>query len=267
MDDMNWYVALALNVAIAAAILVAAFWLSSFVKKQIVRVGLKYEELDDTLFLFLASLSKYAILAIATTFVLSRFGIQTTSLVALLGAAGLAIGLALQGTLSNLAAGVMLLGFRPFKTGDFVEVGGYSGTVKEVTLFTTEIATSDNVQITIPNSDIWASSIKNYSYYDRRRCDIVIGVSYDTDLKKAEAALHKVIGADTRALNDPEPFVKVTNLGDSSVDFTLRIWAMADDFWDMKFGLLRAIKEEFDRQSIDIPFPTSIQIEIPGKSA
>jgi small conductance mechanosensitive channel len=192
--------------------------------------------------------------------VLSRFGIQTTSLVALLGAAGLAIGLALQGTLSNLAAGVMLLGFRPFKIGDYVDVGGHSGSVKAITLFTTEIATSDNVQITIPNGDIWASSIKNYSYYDRRRCDIVIGVSYDTDLKKAEAALRKVIEADERALSDPAPFVKVTNLGDSSVDFTIRVWAMADGFWDMKFAMLREIKEEFDRQEIDIPFPTSVHI-------
>jgi len=259
-SDLDWYVQLGLNVVIAAAIMVAAFWISGLAKKQIVKLGLKYEELDDTLFLFLASLAKYAILAIAIVFVLSRFGIQTTSLVALLGAAGLAIGLALQGTLSNLAAGVMLLGFRPFKIGDYVDVGGFSGTVKAITLFTTEIATSDNVQITIPNSDIWASSIKNYSYYDRRRCDIVIGVSYDTDLKKAEAALRKVIDADERALSDPAPFVKVTNLGDSSVDFTIRVWAMADDFWNMKFALLREIKEEFDRQGIDIPYPTSVHI-------
>ncbi len=259
-DNMDWYVQLGMNVLIAAAILVGAFWISGVAKRQINKMGLKYEKLDDTLFLFLASLAKYAILAIAIVFVLSRFGIQTTSLVALLGAAGLAIGLALQGTLSNLAAGVMLLGFRPFKIGDYVDVGGHSGTVKAITLFTTEIATSDNVQITIPNGDIWASSIKNYSYYDRRRCDIVIGVSYDTDLKKAEAALRKVIKADDRALSDPEPFVKVTNLGDSSVDFTIRVWVMADDFWNMKFAMLRDIKEEFDRQGIDIPYPTSVHI-------
>ncbi|MBL1437097.1 MAG: mechanosensitive ion channel family protein [Rhodobacteraceae bacterium] len=259
-DSMDWYVQLGLNMATAAAIMIAALWISGFAKRQINKIGLKYEELDDTLFLFLASLAKYAILAIAIVFVLSRFGIQTTSLVALLGAAGLAIGLALQGTLSNLAAGVMLLGFRPFKIGDFVDVGGHSGTVKAISLFTTEIATSDNVQITIPNGDIWASSIKNYSYYDRRRCDIVIGVSYSTDLKKAEAALRKVIAADDRVLSDPAPFVKVTNLGDSSVDFTLRVWAMADVFWDMKFALLREIKEEFDRQGIDIPYPTSLHI-------
>lgn len=259
-EDMDWYIELAMNVLGAVVIMMVAFWVASFAKRQINRLGLKYEELDDTLFLFLSSLARYAILTVAVVFVLSRFGIQTTSLVALLGAAGLAIGLALQGTLSNLAAGVMLLGFRPFKIGDFVDVGGHSGTVKAITLFTTEIATSDNVQITIPNGDIWTSAIKNYSYYDRRRCQIVIGVSYDTDLKKAEAALLKIIAADGRALSDPAPFVKVTNLGDSSVDFTLRVWAMADDFWNMKYSLLREIKEEFDRQEIDIPYPTSLHI-------
>jgi len=261
---MDWYVQLGLNIVTAAAIMVGAFWVSGLAKRQINKMGLKYEELDDTLFLFLASLAKYAILAIATVFVLSRFGIQTTSLVALLGAAGLAIGLALQGTLSNLAAGVMLLGFRPFKIGDFVEVGGHSGTVKAITLFTTEIATSDNIQITIPNRDIWASSIRNYSYYDRRRCDIVIGVSYDTNLKKAETALRKVINADDRALQDPEPFVKVTNLGDSSVDFTLRVWAMSSDYAALKSALLWGIKEELEAQSIDIPYPTSVQIVTKG---
>ena len=263
-DNLDWYVQLGLNVVTAAAIMIGAFWISGFAKRQINKMGLKYEELDDTLFLFLASLAKYAILAIAIVFVLSRFGIQTTSLVALLGAAGLAIGLALQGTLSNLAAGVMLLGFRPFKIGDYVEVGGHSGTVKAITLFTTEIATSDNIQITIPNGDIWASSIRNYSYYDRRRCDIVIGVSYDTNLKKAEAALRKVINADDRTLQDPEPFVKVTNLGDSSVDFTLRVWAMSSDYGALKSALLWGIKEELEAQGIDIPYPTSVHIMAKG---
>ncbi len=261
-DELDWYLQLGLNVLIAAAIMIGAFWISGVAKRQINKLGLKYEELDDTLFLFLASLAKYAILAIAVVFVLSRFGIQTTSLVALLGAAGLAIGLALQGTLSNLAAGVMLLGFRPFKIGDYVDVGGYAGTVRAITLFTTEIATSDNIQIIIPNGDVWSSSIRNYSYYDRRRCDIVIGVSYDTDLKKAEAALRKVINADERSLQDPEPFVRVTNLGDSSVDFTLRVWAMSSDYGALKSALLWGIKEELEAQGIDIPYPTSVHIDV-----
>ncbi len=264
---MEWYVELGMNVLIALAILIGALWLSSFAKKRIVWLGLKYEELDDTLFIFLASLARYAILAIALTFVLARFGIQTTSLIALLGAAGLAIGLALQGTLSNLAAGVMLLGFRPFKMGDYVDVGGHSGTVKSIGLFTTELATSDNVQITIPNGDIWASSIVNYSFYDKRRSDLTVGVSYDADLKKAEAVLLKIIAADERAMSDPEPFVKVVNLGDSSVDFSMKVWASKDDYWDMRYAMIREIKVQFDKAGIDIPYPTVTQIQVGGKVA
>lgn len=259
---MEWYVELGMNVLVALAILIGALWLSSFAKKRIIWLGLKYEELDDTLFIFLASLARYAILAIALTFVLARFGIQTTSLIALLGAAGLAIGLALQGTLSNLAAGVMLLGFRPFKMGDFVDVAGHSGTVKAISLFTTELATSDNVQITVPNGDIWASSIVNYSFYDKRRCDLTIGVSYDADLKKAEAVLLKIIAADDRAMSDPAPFVAVTNLGDSSVDFSMRVWATKDDYWAMRHAMIRQIKEQFDKAGIDIPYPTVTQIQV-----
>ena len=259
---MEWYIELGMNVLIALVILVGALWLSSFAKKRIVWLGLKYEELDDTLFIFLASLARYAILAIALTFVLARFGIQTTSLIALLGAAGLAIGLALQGTLSNLAAGVMLLGFRPFKMGDYVDVAGHSGTVKAISLFTTELATSDNVQVTVPNGDIWASSIVNYSFYDKRRCDLTIGVSYDADLKKAETVLLKIIKADDRAMSDPEPFVKVTNLGDTSVDFSIRVWATKDDYWDMRHAMIREIKVQFDKAGIDIPYPTVTQIQV-----
>ncbi len=262
---MEWYLELGLNVIYAIAILAGALWLSGFVKQQVVKLGLKYEELDDTLFIFLASIVKYAILAIALTFVLARFGIQTTSLIALLGAAGLAIGLALQGTLSNLAAGVMLLVFRPFKMDDYVSIGGHSGTVKSISLFTTELATADNIQITIPNSDIWASSIINYSVYDKRRSDLTIGVSYDTDLKKAEAVLKKIVAAEKRGLKDPAPFVKVTNLGDSAVDFSVKVWATKDDFWDMRHAMIREIKEQFDKAGIDIPYPTVTQIQVGAK--
>ncbi len=263
---MEWYVALGMNVLTALVILVGALWLSVLVKKRIVWLGLKYEELDDTLFIFLASLARYAILAVAFIFVLARFGIQTTSLIALMGAAGLAIGLALQGTLSNLAAGVMLLGFRPFKMGDYVDVGGHSGTVKLIGLFTTELASSDNVQITIPNGDIWSSSIVNYSFYDTRRSDLIIGVSYDADLKKAEAVLLKIIAADDRAMSDPAPFVKVTNLGDSSVDFSMKVWATKDDYWDMRHAMIREIKVQFDKAGIDIPYPTVTQIQVGAKA-
>lgn len=181
---MEWFTDILVNVFIAAAILVAAFWLSSFVGSQLRALGKQYEELDETLFGFLASIARYTILIFAVIFVLARFGVQTTSLVALVGAAGLAIGLALQGTLSNLAAGVMLLGFRPFKIGDYITAAGQSGTVKIIGLFTVELVTPDNIQIIVPNGDIWASSIKNFSIYDTRRAEWVLGVSYDSDLKK-----------------------------------------------------------------------------------
>jgi len=197
-------------------------------------------------------------------FVLGRFGIQTTSLAALIGAAGLAVGLALQGTLSNVAAGVMLVAFRPFKVGDFIEAAGTSGTVRAVTLFTTELTSADNVLIIVPNGDIWSSAITNYSYFETRRCDLVFGVSYDTDLRKAEQAILKCIRADDRAHPAPEPFVKVSNLGDSSVDFTVRVWCDAADYWGLKFDLTRAVKEAFDKAGIEIPFPTRIEIARAG---
>lgn len=261
---MGWFMTLLVNVLIAAIILAGAVWLSNFISRKMREYGEKYEELDETLFGFLASITRYSILTFAAIFVLARFGVQTTSLVALVGAAGLAIGLALQGTLSNLAAGVMLLGFRPFKVGDFVETAGQSGTVESIRLFTVELVTVDNIQVTVPNGDIWASSIKNYSFHDRRRIDLVFGVSYDSDLKKTESTLRQVIAKDPRTLDDPEAWVKVTNLGDSSVDFTIRVWCDASDYFDLKCDLLRAVKEAFDKAKIEIPYPTSVQIELQG---
>ena len=259
---MGWFLTLLINVFVAAVILIGAIWASNYISRRIRALGKEHEELDETLFSFVASLARYAILIFAGVFVLARFGVQTTSLVAVIGAAGLAIGLALQGTLSNLAAGVMLLGFRPFKVGDYVEAAGQAGSVLSINLFTVELVTIDNIQITVPNSDIWASSIKNYSYFDTRRVDLVIGVSYDADLKKAETTLMNVMKKDKRAHTDPVPWVKVTNLGDSSVDFTIRVWCDASDYFEFKCDLLRAVKEAFDKAKIEIPYPTSVQIEV-----
>ena len=205
---MEWFTGVLVNVFVAAAILVAAVWLSSFVGSQLRALGKQHEELDETLFGFVASIARYTILIFAGIFVLARFGVQTTSLVALVGAAGLAIGLALQGTLSNLAAGVMLLGFRPFKIGDYITAAGESGTVRSIGLFTVELVTTDNVQVIIPNGDIWASSITNYSIYDTRRAEWVFGVSYDSDLKKAEKILHALVEADERSHMEPAPLLK-----------------------------------------------------------
>ena len=259
---MEWFVDLLTNIVIAAAILIGAMWIASLVSRKLRALGKKYEELDETLFGFVASLARYSILIFAAIFVLARFGVQTASLVALVGAAGLAIGLALQGTLSNLAAGVMLLGFRPFKVGDYITAAGQSGTVQTIGLFTVELVTPDNVQVVVPNGDIWSSAIMNYSHYDTRRADLVFGVSYDSDLKKAESILQKLVDKDERSHAEPAPFIKVTNLGDSSVDFTVRVWCDRSDYWDYKFDLTRAVKEAFDKGGIDIPYPTVTQIQV-----
>ncbi len=251
---------LLMNVVTALVIAGVALWLGGFAKQKIEQIGERDDRFDLTLTRFFGSMVRYAIIAFAIIFILGRFGIETTSLAALVGAAGLAVGLALQGTLSNVAAGVMLIGFRPFKVGDYIEAAGKSGTVAAVTLFTTELTTPDNVQIIIPNGDVFSSAIVNYSYHDTRRVDLVFGVAYGADLKKAETILQGCIADDDRAHSDPAPFVKVTNLGDSSVDFTVRVWCEAADYWDLKFALTRAVKEGFDAAGIDIPFPTQTVI-------
>ncbi|MEL7465648.1 MAG: mechanosensitive ion channel domain-containing protein [Pseudomonadota bacterium] len=253
---MEWIVLNLANILLAGIILIAGFLVAGWAKRVIVDQGYKYESLDDTLFVFGGSLARYAIVAATIIAVLSRFGVETTSFVAVIGAAGLAIGLALQGTLSNVAAGVMLMIFRPFKLEQYIEAAGHAGTVKEINLFTTELATPDNVQIIVPNGAIWSGSIVNYSHHDTRRVDLVFGVGYGANLKTAEATICKVIEADERALEDPAPFCAVTNLGDSSVDFTVRVWCEAGDYWALKFDLTRAVKDALDKAKIDIPFPT-----------
>lgn len=251
-----------INALYALAIAAGAFWLSGEAKARIGDLPKLNKEIDPTLATFGGSILRYLILTLAVIFILGRFGIETTSLAALIGAAGLAVGLALQGTLANLAAGVMLIMFRPIKIGDYVTVGGESGTVRQMTIYFTELATVDNVQIIIPNSNVWSNTITNYSAHATRRLDLVFGVSYDSDLKLVEDTLAKIIKADARFHVDPAPFVKVTNLGDSSVDFTIRVWCAAADYWDLKFHMLRTVKEAFDAKGIEIPYPTQTQIEI-----
>lgn len=258
---MEWIVANLLNVIYALGILVIGFLIAGWVRRLIVEQSYKYERLDDTLFTFLGSLARYALIGVTVIVVLARFGIETTSFIAVLGAAGLAIGLALQGTLSNVAAGVMLMVFRPFKLGQFIEAAGHSGTVKEITLFTTELATGDNVQIIIPNGAIWSGSITNYSHHETRRVDMVFGVSYGSDLKVAEGVLKGLIDDDPRVHHDPAPFCKVTNLGDSSVDFTLRLWCDAGDYWAIKHDMTRAAKDALEGAGVDIPFPTTTVVK------
>ena len=228
-----------------------AGWLSSMVRKQ----TSKRAGVDETLGSFFGSLVRWFVNAAVIIASLQVFGVQATSFVAVLGALTLAIGLSLQGALGNIASGVMIMLFRPYKNGDFVEIADQVGTVKEINLFQTILATLDNVKIIIPNTEAIDGVIKNYSGYDTRRCDIVFGIDYDDDMDKALGIIQTLVDADERVFRDPEPFVKVTNLGDSSVDITCRLWCNATDLWNLKFDLTKKVKEEFDAQGISIPYP------------
>ncbi len=253
---MAWWLDLIFDVVVAGAIAVIALALASFVKAQIRAFGRRSDRFDETLMNFLATVARYAVLVFAAIFILARFGIQTASLIAVLGAAGIAIGLALQGTLSNLASGLMLLAFRPFNVGDYVEAGGKSGTVTEISLFTTELTTPDNVQVFVPNRDVWDGPIMNYSAHDERRVDLVLGVGYGANLKEVENVIRGVLDAEGRLHDDRPVFVKVTGLGDSAVEFTVRVWVARGDYFDVKCDLTAALKEAMDDAGIDIPYPT-----------
>lgn len=245
-----------LNVVGAFVILLIGLWLAGRVKRMILKIFGRYNELDPMLGNFLASLARYLVIIVTVLAVLAKFGVETTSLLAVFGAAGLAVGLALQGTLSNLAAGVMLLVFRPFKIGDFVEVAGLNGTVKAVSLFVTELATPDNIQRLIPNGEVWGSAISNYNAHPTRRVDFVFGIAYDASIDAAMSIIKTKLGQDDRIHKDPEPVIVVSNLGDSSVDITVRVWANTSDYWGIKFDQTKAVKEAFDAEGIGIPFPT-----------
>ena len=244
------------NIVAAIAILIAGFIFAGWLKRRVVGLGKKHEQLDVTLFTFLGNIVRYIVIGFAFLFVLNTFGIQTTSFIAVIGAAGLAIGLALQGTLSNIAAGVMIVFFRPIKLGDFVQVGDKMGTVKDITLNFTELASVGNVQIIIPNARVWGNVIENYSIYDTRRAEWSFGVGYGANLKLAEDIIRSTILADSRSLTEPEPFVQVNNLNASSVDFLARVWCKSSDYFAYQADMKRAVKEALDAGDVDIPFPT-----------
>jgi small conductance mechanosensitive channel len=245
----------------AVAILLIGWIVSAWLQNRVQNLGKRNKHLDEMLFDFLGSIVRYVVLGFTVLFVLNTFGVQTTSVVAVIGAAGLAIGLALQGTLSNVAAGVMIIFFRPFKLGDFVEVNGQSGTVKDITLNCTELASAGNIQIIIPNAQVWGNTILNYSVYTTRRAEWVFGVGYGANLAEAERIIKETIMADPRSHTDPEPFVQVNNLNASSVDFLVRVWCDRADYFTYQADMTRKIKEAFDAGGIDIPFPTSTIIQ------
>ncbi len=233
-----------------------------YVGKLLVRLLLKAvskimrkQEVDDTLESFVLSLSRIVLMLIVIIAAVGALGIQTTSFIAVLGAAGLAIGLALQGSLSNFASGVLIVLFRPYKVGDFVEAAGIAGVVLQVEIFTTIFKTGDNKQVIVPNGQVMGSVITNYSANDTRRVDMVIGVSYDDDLDKVRATLEELIAADDRVLAEPAHKIAVSELADSSVNFIVRPWVKSEDYWGVMFEMTEAIKKRFDADGISFPYP------------
>ena len=244
----------AINIFFALAIFVVGRWVAKILVK-LLRKGLEKANMDPILVNFVASIVSTLLLLFIIIASLNQLGVDTTSLIAIFGAAGLAIGLALQGSLQNFASGVMLIVFRPFKTGDFVEAGGTSGVVEAISIFTTILRTGDNREVIVPNGAIYSGTITNYSARDTRRIDMVFGISYGDDIKKAKQILQQVLDQDERVLKDPAALVAVAELADSSVNFNVRPWVKSADYWPVKFDLTEKVKLAFDENDISIPFP------------
>ena len=232
---------------------IVAGWARGLMRKMLGK-----RDTDPSIITFVASLAYWLILIFAIMSALGNFGVETASLVAVLGAAGFAVGFALQGSLANFAAGVMLLLFRPFRVGDYVEAGGAAGTVRELNLFTTVLMTPDNIRIMVPNGKIFGDTIKNITAEDTRRVDMVMGIGYGSDIGRAVQVMQGLLEADARVLKDPAPQIAVAELADSSVNLVVRPWVNEADYWGLKFDFMRAAKEAFDREGIEIPFPQTV---------
>ena len=244
------------GVRIIVALLI--FYIGRMVARSLstgVRKVLAAREVDKILETFVSNLVYWALLVVVIIAAIDRLGIETTSLIAVMGAAGLAVGLALQGSLSNFAAGVLIVIFRPYRVGDFVEAAGVSGSVEQVQILTTILKTPDNKQIIVPNSAIMSSIITNFSANETRRVDLTIGVSYDDDLDKVQKTLQEIVDADERILKDPACVIRVHELADSSVNFVVRPWVASGDYWGVYWDLTETIKKRFDQDGISFPFP------------
>jgi small conductance mechanosensitive channel len=235
-------------------IFIVGKWLARLFTKIIKKIMAR-SNFDETLAAFLGNLTYILVLTFVVVAALSNLGINTTSFIAVLGAAGLAVGLALQGSLSNFGAGVLLVIFKPFKVGDFVDAGGAMGTVEEISIFTTKLKSPDNREVIVPNSNIVSNNITNFSAKDTRRVDLVFGVSYGDDLKMVKQELVNIIGEDSRVLKEPAPVIAVSELADSSVNFVVRPWVKSADYWDVYFDVKERVKMRFDEKGIVIPFP------------
>ncbi len=242
------------NMAAALLTLVIGFYVAGFISSTIHKI-LSKRQLEATIVDFIAHMIRYIIIAFVVIAALGRIGVQTTSFIALLGAAGLAVGLALQGALSNFAAGVLIIALRPFKAGDYIEAAGTAGSVDSVQIFATTLKTPDNKVVIVPNSAILDSNIVNYSRMPTRRIDLIIGVSYAADLAQTKALIEEIVKANSDVLAEPEPLVAVAELADSSVNLVVRPWVNRELYWKVRYELLVAIKNGLDEAGIEIPFP------------
>ena len=250
----EWSAVFGLKILTAILIIVVGRWLARFIRKTAEKMMTR-SKVDATLVTFVGNLIYIALLTFVILAALAQLGIQTTSFIAVIGAAGLAVGLALQGSLANFAAGILMLLFRPFKVGDFIEGGGVSGIVEEMHIFTTQLRTPDNKTIIIPNAKITGDNITNYTKKENRRVDLVIGVSYRDDIEKVKRVIADVLNGDDRVLKDPAPTIAVLGLGDSSVNFAVRPWVKTENYWNVYFDTTERIKKRFDAEGISIPFP------------
>ncbi|MCH9030231.1 MAG: mechanosensitive ion channel [Bacteroidetes bacterium] len=238
----------------ALATLVIGIWIAKWLAKTSGKL-LDKRSVDPTLTKFATSLLKITLIIFVIISAISQIGIETTSFIAIIAAAGLAIGFALQGSLSNFASGVMLIIFKPIKVGDYIEGGGAAGSVETIGIFVTTLVTPDNKVIYIPNPTLTGSNIVNYSVKDTRRVDMVFGIGYSDDIDKAKSTIQSVLESDSRILKDPAPKIVVSELADSSVNFNVRPWVNSADYWGVYFDITEQIKKKFDEQDISIPFP------------
>ncbi|MEX1669018.1 mechanosensitive ion channel family protein [Zhongshania guokunii] len=243
-----------LRIAGALAMILIGYWVAKFVS-GIIKTAMGKRSIDSTLTNFISKLVFSILFALTAIPALAHAGIQTASVIAALGAAGLAVGLALQGSLANFAAGVLLIAFRPCKVGDWVDAGGCSGTVESISLFSTILLTGDFKRIIIPNSKVMSDAITNYSVMPRRRIDLIVGISYDADMRQAKEILQKLVEAEARILKDPAPTIAVAELGDSSVNLVCRPWVATSDYWPTRWKLVEDLKNAFDAAGIGIPYP------------
>ena len=249
---------LGIDLGIKAITALAIFYVGKFFIRLIVRAiktVMQKQEVEKTLETFICNLVRTTLMVVVIIAAIGAIGVETTSFIAVFGAAGLAVGLALQGSLSNFASGVLIVLFRPYRIGDFIEAAGIAGSVEQVQILTTVLKTGDNKQIIVPNSQIMDSIIINYSASPTRRVDMVVGVSYNDDLDKVRATLEDLIAAEDRILDEPAPTIAVSALADSSVNFVVRPWVNSADYWGVTFDLTEAVKKRFDKEGISFPFP------------